>query len=145
MGQKFVKVKNIDPIKGSTRGQKDYMSDQQCLPSTGPRCGTANRMERIVGGQNTSTKRWPWIVYLTIFSNSGAGQCAGTFINDKWILTANHCILNARYIMATAGATFTQAKVNDNIPAVSHYKVMQRVPFNSTIGYDNFHQDDIAL
>ena len=22
---------------------------------------------------------------------------------------------------------------------------MQRVPFNSTIGYDNFHQDDIAL
>ena len=67
MGQKFVKVKNIDPIKGSTRGQKYYMSDQPCLPSTEPRCGTANRMERIVGGQNTSTKRWPWIVYLTIF------------------------------------------------------------------------------
>ena len=43
------------------------MSDKTCQPSTEPRCGTANRMERIVGGQNTSTKRWPWIVYLTIF------------------------------------------------------------------------------
>jgi len=52
---------------GVSSSQNYYMSDIPCLPSSEPRCGTANRMERIVGGQNTSTKRWPWIVYLTIF------------------------------------------------------------------------------
>jgi hypothetical protein len=139
---KCIKIKKTNTASSA---ENYYMTDEPCKHVSNPTCGTANRMQRIVGGRNTSTQRWPWIAYLTIFSTTGTGQCAGSFISDNWILTANHCILNARYIMATAGATFTQGRVNDNIPAVSHYKIIEKIPFNGTVGYENFHEDDIAL
>ena len=47
---------------------------------------------RIVGGYETSTETWPWIAYLLIYKSGGAEQCAGTFINDEWVVTAHHCV-----------------------------------------------------
>ena len=59
-------------------------------------------MERIVGGQEAKSNSWPWIVYLMLQTQNQIdisendsrmyfSQCAGTIINERWILTAGHC------------------------------------------------------
>ena len=45
---------------------------------------------RIVGGENAEPHSWPWIVSLrTPFVHS----CAGSLINDQWVVTAAHCMV----------------------------------------------------
>ena len=65
---------------------------------------------RIVGGYTTSTEIWPWIAYLLIYKSGGAEQCAGSFINDEWIVTAHHCIRYHTSIQVT-GFSFFKAGI----------------------------------
>ena len=60
------------------------------------------KMDRIVGGQAAKSNSWPWIAHL-MFQSQGQidssanvsgmfySQCAGTIIDNRWILTAGHC------------------------------------------------------
>ncbi|XP_068444383.1 trypsin II-P29-like [Clinocottus analis] len=54
-----------------------------------PACGRAVKNTRIVGGQNASPGSWPWLVSL---NNDGGPFCAGSLIDNQWVLTAAHCI-----------------------------------------------------
>ncbi|XP_038565948.1 transmembrane protease serine 9-like [Micropterus salmoides] len=51
-------------------------------------CGKPPFNTKIVGGQVASAGSWPWQASLR---TSGFHFCAGTLINNQWVLTAAHC------------------------------------------------------
>ena len=52
---------------------------------------------RIVGGTPTASGEFPWQIMLTRSYTNELGQkmmelCGGTILNEKWMLTAAHCV-----------------------------------------------------
>ncbi|ALC47792.1 MP1 [Drosophila busckii] len=58
-----------------------------------PNCGD-NFGDRIVGGVNTGKKEFPWLVLLeyTKPGNVIGHHCGGSLINNRYVLTAAHCV-----------------------------------------------------
>ena len=52
-------------------------------------CGVPNRGNRVVGGRPARINEYPWTVALTY---RGRFYCGGSLINDRYVLTAAHCI-----------------------------------------------------
>lgn len=70
-------------------------------------CGVANPRvtSRITGGIETAPNEFPWVAYLRInFWNGASANCGGTLINDRWILTAAHCLYGAVGVSVLLGA-----------------------------------------
>lgn len=58
-------------------------------------CGIQGEETRIIGGETTEIGEFPWMALLryTNLNGSDAGfQCGGTLINDRYVLTAAHCL-----------------------------------------------------
>jgi len=52
-------------------------------------CGFINTVRKIVGGQETRRHQYPWLVTVLLFKRF---YCAGSLINDRYVLTAAHCV-----------------------------------------------------
>ncbi|XP_075210149.1 venom protease-like [Lycorma delicatula] len=66
------------------------------LQNVNCRCGQANDdvlMPRIVGGVQTKPHKYPW---LTIILKDNKFHCGGSVINNKYILTAGHCVFDEK-------------------------------------------------
>ncbi|UJR24855.1 hypothetical protein I4U23_006224 [Adineta vaga] len=55
---------------------------------------------RIVGGEIAQPHSWPWIVSIRIYN---IHICAGSLINNEWILTAAHCLLGTTDVTINIG------------------------------------------
>jgi len=53
-------------------------------------CGTNRLGSRIIGGREAPPNKYPWIAALV--TTKGHQFCAGALINDRYILTASHCM-----------------------------------------------------
>ncbi|XP_059084069.1 chymotrypsin BI-like [Tigriopus californicus] len=56
---------------------------------------------KIIGGQEATPHSWPFIVALNV---DDTYFCAGSILNEEWILTAAHCLDGAVSVEVTAGA-----------------------------------------
>lgn len=52
-------------------------------------CGERNDATRIVGGQAAGINEFPWMARLSYFNRF---YCGGMLINDRYVLTAAHCV-----------------------------------------------------
>ncbi|KAH8400947.1 hypothetical protein KR009_001969 [Drosophila setifemur] len=53
------------------------------------RCGLINSLHKIVGGQETRIRQYPWMAVINIHDRF---YCSGSLINDLYVLTAAHCV-----------------------------------------------------
>ncbi|XP_050349532.1 transmembrane protease serine 9-like [Nymphalis io] len=60
------------------------------------RCGERNEASRIVGGVETAVNEFPWVARLTYFNKF---YCGGMLINDRYVLTAAHCVKGLMWFM----------------------------------------------
>ena len=62
------------------------LADQQC------QCGIERDSDKIIHGRNAKTNKYPWMTFLTMSLPNGMAACGGTIINDRFIMTAAHCV-----------------------------------------------------
>ncbi|KAM6252235.1 coagulation factor IX [Spheniscus humboldti] len=94
---------------------------------------------RVVGGSESMKGEVPWQVYLV--NSDDVGFCGASIINEKWVVTAAHCLQPGDNVTAVAGEYNTNEEDNTE----QRRKVVKILPhptYNATI---HKHHNDIAL
>ncbi|XP_026704429.1 coagulation factor IX [Athene cunicularia] len=94
---------------------------------------------RVVGGTDSMRGEVPWQVHLV--NSDNVGFCGASIINEKWVVTAAHCLKSGVSITAVAG----EYNTNEDDNTEQRRKVVKVIPhptYNATI---NEHHNDIAL
>ncbi|XP_041350491.1 chymotrypsinogen B-like [Gigantopelta aegis] len=71
-------------------------------------CG-AKISPNIVGGFQTRPGEWPWMVSLQLkdrYSPQYIHFCGGVVIDEKWILTASHCVVSKQRVKGMISVVF---------------------------------------
>ncbi|CRL05275.1 CLUMA_CG018249, isoform A [Clunio marinus] len=101
------------------------------------RCGERNDESRIVGGSTTGVNEFPWMARLSYFNRF---YCGGMLINDRYVLTAAHCVKGFMWFMIKV--TFGEHdRCDDSMRAETRF-VLRAI--SQKFSYSNF-DNDMAL
>jgi secreted trypsin-like serine protease len=115
--------------------------------------------EMIVGGKEAKEGEHPWQVRLYASTDDQIGFCGGSIIDEQWILTAAHCVLNSEAVVVGYGnidRTMTTKIPSEKIivhPAyvagekadVALIKLQQPIPNAAKIGYADAAQEQALM
>ncbi|XP_009957846.1 PREDICTED: coagulation factor IX [Leptosomus discolor] len=94
---------------------------------------------RVVGGSDSMRGEVPWQVYLV--DSHGVGFCGGSIINEKWVVTAAHCLQPGDNVTAVAG----EYNINEEDNTEQRRKVVKILPHPTYNSMIDKHHNDIAL
>lgn len=66
-----------------------FINQHYCTRFFLPACGQVFKHKRIVGGVETVINGYPW---MTALMYNNRFYCGGSLINNKYVLTAAHCV-----------------------------------------------------
>ncbi|XP_064552304.1 venom protease [Drosophila montana] len=138
-GNKPVNQFRQNPIKNwfgvFNRNNSPPAQDQTATCSC--RCGERNDESRIVGGTTAGVSEYPWMARLSYFNRF---YCGGTLINDRYVLTAAHCVKGFMWFMIKV--TFGEHdRCNDKERPETRFVLRA---FSQKFSFSNF-DNDIAL
>ena len=90
-------MKHRHPLPVTARLLALYWLLLALTPHSGALHAAPTMAARIIGGSETTTEQWPWMVALVLRSSPSSydGQfCGGSLIHPRWVLTAGHCFLD---------------------------------------------------
>ncbi|KAL1766252.1 coagulation factor IX [Sigmodon hispidus] len=116
----------------------DDITNSTILDNVTENSESSNDFSRIVGGENAKPGQIPWQVIL---NGEVEAFCGGAIINEKWVVTAAHCLKPGDKIEVVAG----EYNLHENEDTEQRRNVIQTIPhyhYNATI---NKYSHDIAL
>ncbi|XP_058514595.1 coagulation factor IX isoform X2 [Ochotona princeps] len=93
---------------------------------------------RVVGGENAKPGQFPWQVLL---NGKIEAFCGGSIVNEKWIVTAAHCVEPGDNITVVAGEYNIQESENTE----QTRNVIRIIPHHNYNASVNKYNHDIAL
>ncbi|XP_032685767.1 trypsin-1-like [Odontomachus brunneus] len=93
-------------------------------------CGRSEsgiRSARIVGGQEAAPREFPWLVSIT---RKGGHFCGGAILNDRFVLTAGHCLCSGTNKIPVGQLRVTLGEYNlkaPEVPPARHESVINAV------------------
>ncbi|XP_061264496.1 coagulation factor IX [Bos javanicus] len=97
-----------------------------------------DEFSRVVGGEDAERGQFPWQVLL---HGEIAAFCGGSIVNEKWVVTAAHCIKPGVKITVVAGEHNTEKPE----PTEQKRNVIRAIPYHSYNASINKYSHDIAL
>ncbi|CAH1283068.1 unnamed protein product [Diabrotica balteata] len=91
------------------------VSNHRNLNLLPPDCGYLDLSFKIRNGQNADLNEFPWMALLRYRTKTGAEfKCGGTIINNRYILTAAHCLtrLEAPLLDVRVGEYNTSSRID---------------------------------
>lgn len=101
---------------------------------------------RIIGGMPAAENAWPWQIALFMRSGDGSFRfhCGGSIIDQRWVLTAAHCVgsRNAQDYVVVEGTTRLESSLEKN-------RAGRRLSVAQVIAHEDYDakitRNDIAL
>ncbi|XP_048839154.1 serine protease 27-like [Brienomyrus brachyistius] len=104
-----------------------------------------SRMEElkssVIGGHDAKEGAWPWMAYLHVKIPNTVSSCGGSVINNRWILTAAHCVAKSDLILAKSYVRLGAYKLEQPSPNEAKYTFSRVIIHPQYMFPDN----DVAL
>ncbi|XP_050298147.1 trypsin-1-like [Anthonomus grandis grandis] len=103
-------------------------------------CGIALKHKRIIGGIETLVNQYPWMVALHY---NNRFLCGGSLINNKYVLTAAHCVNG--FSREKFSAVFLDHDRTNAYETTTFTRKVKRIIRHRSYGQDVTFNNDIAL
>jgi len=119
------------------------LSDDGVCGSSSLQTGVGNLIGRIVGGEKSAPKRFPWMAAIII---NNVQWCGGVLIANEWILTAAHCVVYGTSTTVDVNTILIKFGTIDTTDTVETNFFVQTSGVKQIVHKDyDFPMNDIAL